>query len=63
LIDYGYTALNSPFQAYDITESTSVIQPAVGERQYAKIQFGSGGLQGYFIEDQCILGDPDDISN
>lgn len=25
--------------------------------------FGSGDLEGYFIEDVCILGDPDDPDN
>ncbi len=47
------------FQAYDVTQSSTAVQPAFKDRDYAFITFGSGSLKGYFIKDVCSFGDPD----
>lgn len=39
------------FQPYDKFASSTVEDPDKGDRQHAKITFGSGSLSGYFIKD------------
>lgn len=35
----------------------------MSDRYWVKISFGSGSLSGYFVHDQCILGDLEDENN
>ena len=37
--------------------------PADEDKTEVRISFGSGNLSGYFIKDQCILGDPEKADN
>lgn len=48
----------SSFNAYDPNLSKTVQIPAPSDRKTVQITFGSGKLQGYFIDDVCTMGDP-----
>lgn len=37
--------------------------PADEDKSWVGIQFGSGDLEGYFMEDHCLVGDPTDPEN
>ena len=47
---------DGPF--YNEKKSDTFIAPK--EKHWAKINFGSGSLKGYFAKDSVMLGDPDD---
>jgi len=48
---------------YDPEVSSTAIVPAPEDMQNTTIHFGSGSLEGYFMDDICTLGDPNDKTN
>ena len=48
---------------FDKSLSTTFTEPEDDQKQWVKINFGSGYLNGYFVHDSCTLGDLDDASN
>ena len=48
---------------FDKTLSPTFNEPEKDDQQWVRINFGSGYLKGYFVHDQCTLGDLDDMNN
>lgn len=49
--------------SFDQELSPTINEPDISDRYWVKISFGSGSLQGYFVHDQCILGELEDEAN
>ena len=48
---------------FDPAESITYKEPASAEQTWVRISFGSGYLRGYFVQDQVMMGDPNNTSN
>ena len=51
------------WNAFDKSLSPTYREPEENDKQWTKINFGSGSLRGYFAHDQCTLGSLNDSSN
>ena len=48
---------------FDPELSPSFEEPYDEDKEWVSISFGTGSINGYFVQDQVILGDPKDPEN